>query len=97
MIIVSLDSSVCIVMGWRSTNNGSVSGRGRDLMFFEVFRMSWGPHRLYLVGTGGDGFYTSSKRPVHDVADSRAEVKHEWSCTSTPHTRYWCQWLQFYL
>jgi hypothetical protein len=59
--------------------------------------MARGPNRLYLVGTGDEGFYAGSKRPVHDVADSRAEVKHEWSCTSIPHTPCWCQWVQFYL
>jgi len=66
-------------------------------MFSEVSRMARGSHRLYLVGTGGEDFYSSSIRLVHDVAYSRAEVKHEWSCTSPPDTPCWCQWIQFYL
>jgi hypothetical protein len=66
-------------------------------MFSEVSRMARGPYRLYLVGTGGEGFYSGSIQPVRDVAYSRAEVKHEWRCTSTSNTPCWCQWVQFYL
>jgi hypothetical protein len=80
-------------LGYELEDRGSIRGRGRFFCFRHRVQTGSGPHPASYPTSTGD-YFPGVKRPGREAEHSppsSAEVKNEWSCTSTPYVFLtWC-------